>query len=138
MEVGLQQETADLRSEAATIKAELASLKSSMTKKPPSNPSKSEGRRNKQGAKKDKGADASKAPFRTITDSIPAHKGKRVCYHNLSAKGCPTGEAECLKKRYCHFIPKPADIDATTRAAYVQHFGPFRPELASADKYESG
>ena len=136
MEAGYQQETADFRSEAATIKAELASLKSSMVKNTPSNQPKSEGRRSK--AKKDKGGDTSKAPFRTITDGIPAHNGKRVCYHNLSAKGCPTGEAECLKKRYCHYIPKPADIDATTRAAFVQHFGPFRPELASNIKSESG
>ena len=136
MEVGLQHETANLRSEAITIKAELASLKSAMASKSFNRPQ-SEGRRQKHGAKKDaKMPDNSKAPFRTITDGIPAHKGKRVCYHNLSAKGCPTGEAECLQKRYCHYIPKPDDIDAPTRAAFVQHFGPFRSELAT--KIESG
>ena len=139
MEVGHQQETAELRSQAESFKSQLESLQSLISKKSLSVPTKSESRRSKHGAKRDaKVADASKAPFRTITDGIPAHNGKRVCYHNLSAKGCPTGEAECLKKRYCHFVPKPEAIDATTRAAFVQHFGPFRSELASTIKSESG
>ena len=105
MEVGQQQEAADLR-------AELAALPSSMGKKPPTGEPKKP-KKEPRGArqpfsadKKDKKASADRPAFSVLTGGCPPVKGKRVCFANLSVAGCPHKEEQCNLKSYCHSIPK--------------------------------
>jgi hypothetical protein len=67
--------------------------------------------------------------FNVVRVGIPAHNGKKVCYHHLSAKGCPGGPEHCKRPNFCHFIPKKTALSAETLAALKHHFGPLRQEL---------
>lgn len=89
----------------------------------PNDPSR--GKQGKAGSKrKPDGPD-----FQVVRDGIPAHNGKRVCYHNLSAKGCPGGADKCKRANFCHFVPKKSDLTEATLAALKHHFGPLRSDL---------
>ncbi len=67
--------------------------------------------------------------FNVVRAGIPAHNGKKVCYHRLSAKGCPGGPDNCKRPNFCHFIPKKAALYDETLTALKHHFGPLRQEL---------
>ena len=129
MEVGQQQEAADLR-------AELASLKASMGKKTPTNAPKNP-KKEQRGArqpfnadKKDKKASADRPAFSVLTGGCPPVKGKRVCFPNLSAAGCPNTEEQCNLKQFCHILPKKESLDEPWRLVFAQYYGPLKTELA--------
>jgi hypothetical protein len=44
--------------------------------------------------------------FQLIRKAIPPHGGKKVCFQNLTAKGCSGGANTCSKDAFCHFVPK--------------------------------
>jgi hypothetical protein len=67
--------------------------------------------------------------FNVVRAGIPAHNGKKVCYHHLSAKGCPGGPKHCKRPNFCHFIPKKATLTDETLTALKHHFGPLSQEL---------
>ena len=126
MEVGQQQELADLR-------AELASRTSSAAKPAPLGPGSKKERSRRPFAGKDKTNDKSdpdKPAFKLLTDAIPSIKGKRVCYPNMSEAGCSKGEACCTANRFVHFMPKKESLDEATRKAFVHYFDPLKAELA--------
>ena len=85
----------------------------------------SRGKQGKSGTKKK--SDGPK--FSVVRDGIPAHNGKKVCYHHLTAKGCPGGVDKCKRPQFCHFVPKKADLTEATLEALKHHFGTLRPEL---------
>ena len=125
MEVGQQQEAADLH-------AELSTLRASIGKKSQNNPKKEQrGKLQPFGADKsgDK-KDGDRPSFNVLVDRLPAVKGKRVCFPNLSADGCPQSEEECAKKNFCHFTPKKESLDEPWRLAFAHYYGPLKFELA--------
>ncbi len=67
--------------------------------------------------------------FNVVRAGIPAHNGKKVCYHHLSAKGCPGRPDHCKRPNCCRFIPKKAALSDEMLAALKHHFGPQRQEL---------
>jgi hypothetical protein len=69
------------------------------------------------------------ARFQIIRKAIPAHGGKKVCFQNLTAKGCSGGAATCFKTGFCHFVPKKSDIPADALTALETTFGALRSEL---------
>jgi hypothetical protein len=46
------------------------------------------------------------ARFQLVRKAIPPHGGKKVCFQNLTAKGCSGGTNTCSKAGFCHFVPK--------------------------------
>jgi hypothetical protein len=69
------------------------------------------------------------ARFHLICKAIPPHGGKKVCFQNLTAKGCPGGANTCSKNGFCHFVPKKSDVPADTLVALGTNFGPLRHDL---------
>jgi hypothetical protein len=67
--------------------------------------------------------------FNVVRAGIPTHNGNKVCYHHLSAKGCPGGLEHCKRPNICHFIPKKAVMTDETLAALEHHFELLRQEL---------
>ena len=126
MEVGQQQEAADLR-------AEIASLKASMGKKTPTNApknTKKEQRGARQPFSADKKATGDRPSFPALIAGCPAIKGKRVCFPNLSAAGCPHTAEQCELKNFCHVLPKKESLDEPWRKIFAHYYDPLKPELA--------
>lgn len=69
--------------------------------------------------------------IKLLRKAVPPRNGQRVCYMNLTAKGCPGGTADkCSRTGYCHFVPKKADISAKALTALEKNYGVLRSELA--------
>jgi hypothetical protein len=69
------------------------------------------------------------ARFQIIRKAIPPHGGKKVCFQNMTAKGCSGGTNTCFKAGFCHFVPKKTDIPADALMALETNFGALRSEL---------
>ncbi len=69
------------------------------------------------------------ARFQLINIAIPPHGGKKVCFQNLTPKGCSGGTNTCSKAGFCHFVPKKSDIPADALMTFETNFGTLRPEL---------
>jgi hypothetical protein len=69
------------------------------------------------------------ARFQLIRKAMAPHGGKKVCFQNLSAKGCSGATNACSKAEFCHFVPKKSDIPADALMALETEFGALRPEL---------
>ena len=69
------------------------------------------------------------ARFQIIRKAIPPRGDKKVCFQNLTAKGCSGGANTCPRDGFCHFVPKKSDIPAEALAALETNFGPLRSEL---------
>jgi hypothetical protein len=69
------------------------------------------------------------ARFQLIREAIPPHVGKKVCFQNLTAKGCSGGANKPSKDGFCHFIPKKSDIPMDALMALETNFGSLRTEL---------
>ena len=68
--------------------------------------------------------------IKLLQQAIPPRDGQKVCYMNLTAKGCSGGANKCVKRGFFHFVPKKADISQEARAALAKQFGELRTELA--------
>jgi hypothetical protein len=68
--------------------------------------------------------------IKLLQQAIPPRDGQKVCYMNLTAKGCSGGANKCVKRGFVHFVPKKADISQEARAALAKQFGELRTELA--------
>jgi hypothetical protein len=69
------------------------------------------------------------ARFHLIRKAIPPHGGKKVCFQNLTAKGCSGGVNTCTKEGFCHFVLNKSDIPAGALLALETNFGSLRPGL---------
>jgi hypothetical protein len=69
------------------------------------------------------------ARFQTIRKAIPAHGGKKVCFQNLTTKGCSGGTTTCFKAGFCHFVSKKSDIPADALMGLETTFGALQTEL---------
>ncbi len=69
------------------------------------------------------------ARFQIIRKAIPLHGGKKVCFQNLTARGCSGGTNTCFKAGFCHFVPKKSDIPAYALMVLETNFDALRPEL---------
>jgi hypothetical protein len=71
------------------------------------------------------------ARFKIIRKAIPAHGGQKVCFQNLTTKGCSGGITTCFKAGFCHFVPKKSDIPADVLMALETTFGALRTKLVN-------
>jgi hypothetical protein len=67
--------------------------------------------------------------FQLIRKAIPPHGDKKVCFQNMTAKGCSCGANTCSKDGFCHFVPKKSDIPADAHMVLKTNFGSLRHEL---------
>jgi hypothetical protein len=79
--------------------------------------------------KKSKNVKVQISRFRLIRKAIPPHGGKKVCFQNMAAKGCPGGANKSAKYGSFHFVPKKSDIPENVLMALESNFGPVRPDL---------
>ena len=69
-----------------------------------------------------------KAAFSLVLKAIPRQDGKPVCFANLSIKGCSAGEAACVARGRCHFVP--SSLPAAVKDAFTKAVGPLKADLA--------
>jgi hypothetical protein len=69
------------------------------------------------------------AQFQIIRKALPPRGDKKICFRNLTAKGCPGGADKCTKPGFCHFIPKKSEVPSNVLLALEQVFGTLRADL---------